>query len=110
MYTNLFELIIDARQHIIDNKSSILVCDNPLKLWIGFSDGNSCFSIRLSHIKNRKAFQPIYGINDDAIKLLTPLVRCTAGRKTIANFINKSTRSNSFSDYINRIIKLKAFW
>jgi hypothetical protein len=34
----------------------------------------------------------------------------TAGRKTIADFINKSTRSNSFSDYINRIIKLKAFW
>ncbi|CAB4196482.1 hypothetical protein UFOVP1290_2 [uncultured Caudovirales phage] len=107
-YDNLLKLIVDARMHVIKNNIKIRSADDPKRLLIGFTDDcNTWFLIRLSHIRGRKAFT---GITEYVSKLFQSWIINGKERIVLANFINDIDSADDFSNYINRIIKLKAFW
>lgn len=114
IYNNLFQLILEARAHVVSNNSKVISADNPKQLLFGWmcDKTNKHFLLTLSSVRYRKAFTPIHNsINENTIEFFSKCFSTYAGKKQIADFINtKLDIEEDFSKYLNRVCKLKAFW
>lgn len=111
IYDNLFQLIIEARAHIIKNDGKVISADEPRQLKVGWlcEKTNQQFLMRYVLALNSQSIHDI--ITADTIIIFRDLLRTGTGRSKIADFINMELDiEKELSNHINRIIKLKSFW
>ena len=111
IYNNLFQLMLEARAHIISNNSKVISTDDPKQLKVGWlcEKTNKRFIINYGAAFNSQSIHDT--ITQNTINTFREFLRTGLGRVKISNFINMELDiEKDFSEYLNRICKLLSFW
>ncbi len=111
IYNNLFQLILEARAHIISNESKVVLADDPKQLRVGWlcEKTNTHYLINYRLAFNSQSTHST--VTQNTINRFREFLRTSAGRIEIAKFINKESKiEKDFSKYLDHMCKLLAFW
>lgn len=113
IYNNFWDLMFDLTKCIKDNESYAYSCDQPKQLLFCWGvprivGDDQYFMLRLSTVRNRKAFPFIDNTVNEVTYILENLIRTSSGRKEIADILTKY-KNNYLFDLL-RYLQLKCFW
>jgi len=108
------ELLLDLRLHFLTHNSKILKRDNPTKLLIGWEaihdDDKKCkmffikvFAFKMHNIQNLTN-------NIEINTLFLELIQSSKGRDKLADLLCSHDENNALLKYLDRMLKMKAFW